>query len=96
MAHDHSVEHRVVFKRELVLAQFAEALVTVDRDRAGRLGQVSTQYLHEGRLAAAVCADQAITVAVAELDRDVLEQGLGPNCMVILAVEIKRRFQKII
>ena len=42
----------------------------------GRL-EVAAQDLHERRLAAAVGADQAVAIAVAELDRDVLEQGLG-------------------
>src|SRR5690606_5652387 len=44
---------------------------------AGAGLQVTAQDLHEGGLAAAVGADQAITVAVTELDGNVLEQRLG-------------------
>ena len=35
----------------------------------------------KGRLAGAVGPDQAVAVAVAELDGDVLEQGLGPELL---------------
>eukprot|EP01133_Synstelium_polycarpum_P022954 gene22953-biopygen19479 len=74
--HDH-VEHAHVFKRKLVLAQLAQALVGIEHDIAARRVQVAAEDLHERRLAAAVRADQAIAVAVAELDGDILKQWLG-------------------
>ena len=49
------------------------------RDVAGGGFQLAGEDLHEGRLAGAVGADQAVAVAFAELDGDVLEQGLGPE-----------------
>ncbi len=64
-------------KRELVLAQLAQPLAAVERDVAGRRLEIAAEDFHERRLAAAVGADQAVAIAVAELDRDVLEQGLG-------------------
>ena len=39
--------------------------------------------------AAAVGADETVAVTAAEFDGDVFEQRLAPNCMVMLAVEIK-------
>ena len=42
-----------------------------DAERIARaLLEIAAQDLHQGRLAAAVGADQTITVAVGELDRD--------------------------
>ena len=79
VAHQHHVEHPLVLVGELVLAQLADALVGVDRHRARGGLEVAAEDLHEGRLAAAVGADQAVAVAAAELDVDVLEQGLGPE-----------------
>ncbi|MNE08901.1 hypothetical protein D3C80_1015630 [compost metagenome] len=77
VAHDHGVDHGKFFVGELVLAQFTQTHVRLEHDLAcGRL-QVAAEDFHEGRLAAAVGADQAVAVAVVELDRDVLEQGLG-------------------
>jgi hypothetical protein len=73
VAHQHHVEHPLLLVGELVLAQLAQALVGIDRHRAcGRL-EVAAEDLHEGGLAAAVRADQAIAVPAAELDVDVLE-----------------------
>ena len=77
VAHDHRVEHRVGLEGELVLAQLAQPFVGVDADIAGSGLEVAAEDLHQGRFAAAVGADQAVAIAVAELDRDVLEQGLG-------------------
>ena len=79
MTHDHGVEHRIVLEGELVLAQLADALVGVDADIARARLQIAAEDLHQGGLAAAVGADQAVAVAVAELDGDVLEQRLGPE-----------------
>jgi hypothetical protein len=49
----------------------------LQHDVAGARLQIAAEDLHERRLAAAVRADQAIAVAVGELDGDVLEQRLG-------------------
>ena len=77
MAHHHHVQHALVFVGELVLAQPGHALVAIERDIArGRL-QIAAQDFHEGGLAAAVGADQAVAVAVAEFDGDVFKQRLG-------------------
>jgi hypothetical protein len=78
VAHHHHVEHAHVFVGELVLAQVGHALAADRGDVAGR-APARRQDLHEGGLAGAVGADQAVAVAVAELDGDVLEQGLGPE-----------------
>ncbi len=81
VAHHHHVEHAHVFIRELVLAQVGHALVRILGDVAGARVEDAAQDLHERRLAGAVGADQAVAVAVAELDGDVLEQGLGPELL---------------
>ena len=78
VAHQHDVEYALVFVGELVLAQAPDALVGVDGDVARRGLQFAAEDLHERGLAAAVGADQAVAVAAAELDRDVIEQGPGP------------------
>ena len=48
--------------------------VVIDRHGAGAGLQLSAEDLEEGRLAAAVGADEAVAVAAAELDGNVLEQ----------------------
>src|SRR3569832_1687117 len=73
----HHVEYALVLVAELVLTQPGHAFARIERDVAGGWFQFASQDLHEGRLAAAVGADQAIAVAIAELDVDVLEQWLG-------------------
>ena len=75
----HDVEHALVLVGELVLPQLAEPLVGIDRHLARRRLELAAEDLHERRLAAAVGADQAVAIAAAELDGDVLEQGLGPE-----------------
>ncbi len=77
VAHQHDVEHPHVFVRELVLLQLAQALAAVDRDRTRARLEVAAENFHERGLAAAVGADQAIAIAVAEPDRDVFEQRLA-------------------
>ncbi|MCY1356831.1 hypothetical protein D9M69_432950 [compost metagenome] len=77
VAHDHGVDHREVFIGELVLAQLAQARAVLHHHLAAGGLQLAAEDLHEGRLAAAVGADQAVAVAVAELDGDVFEQRLG-------------------
>ena len=79
VAHHDDVEHPHVFVGELVLTQFAEANVRLEHDGARTLLQVAAENLHERRLAAAVRADETVAVAFAELDRDILEQGLRPE-----------------
>ena len=76
VTHDHGVEHAEIFERELILAQLAEANVRLDRHVARGRRHVAAEDLHERRFAGAVRADQAIAIAVAELDRDVFEQWL--------------------
>ena len=73
----HDVEHALVLVGELVLVELAEPHARLQHDLAGALLQLAAEDLHEGGLAAAVGADQAVAVAVGELDGDVLEQGLG-------------------
>ena len=77
MAHHHDVEHAHFFKRELVLAQLAQALVRVEHHVAGARLEIAAQDFHEGGFAAAVGADQAVAVAVAEFDGNVFKQRLG-------------------
>ena len=79
MAHQHHVEHAHVLVGELILLELAQPLVRVERDVAARRLEVAAEDLHQRRLAAAVRADQAVTIPVAELDADVLEQGLRPE-----------------
>ena len=77
VTHDHGIDHAELFVSKLVLAQLTQAHVLLQHDlAAGRL-QLAAEDLHEGRLAAAVGADQAVAVAVAKFDGDVFEQRLG-------------------
>jgi hypothetical protein len=78
VAHQHHVEDALGFIGELVLAEPAEALVRVDRDRARARLELAGEDLHERGFPAAVRADQAVAVAAAELDVDVGKEGLGP------------------
>ncbi|MNN41380.1 hypothetical protein D3C81_1554970 [compost metagenome] len=77
MAHDHGVDHVEFFVGELVLAQLAQAGIGIEHHLAAGGFQIAAEDLHERRLAATVGADQAVAVAVAELDGNVLEQRLG-------------------
>jgi len=79
MPHHHDIEDTHVFVGKLVLLQVGHALVLFLRDIAGRWLQCAAQDFHEGRLAGAVGADQAIAIALAEFDIDVLEQGFDPE-----------------
>src|SRR5690242_3016201 len=76
VAHDDGMDDERLFERELVLAQLADAHVRLDRDVAVRRLELARENLQERRLAGAVRADEAITVAIAELDGDVLEERL--------------------
>jgi hypothetical protein len=77
MALHHDVQHALVFVGELVLVELAEPQARLQHDFAGALLQLAAENLHEGGLAAAVGPDQAITVAVGELHRHLLEQRFG-------------------
>ena len=74
VAHDHGMDHGELLERELILTQLTDARVRRDRDVAVRRLELAAQDLQERRLARAVRADQAVTMAVAELDGHVLEQ----------------------
>jgi hypothetical protein len=71
------VEHAFVFVGELVLVELAEPQPRLQHDLARALLQLAAEDLHEGGLAAAVGADQAVTVAVGELYRHLLEEWFG-------------------
>ena len=77
VAHDHGVYYRVFLVGELILAQLADALVRVLGHIAGGRLQVPPENLHKGGFAAAVGADQAVAVAVAEFHGHVFKQRLG-------------------
>ena len=79
MAHDDGVQHRVLLKGKLILAQLTQALVGGDADSARGWLQITPQNLHKGRFTTTIGADEAVTVAVTEFDGDVLKQGLGPE-----------------
>ena len=73
----HHVEHALVLVAELVLVQLAQAQAGLQHDLAGTRLELAAEDFHERRLAAAVGADQAIAIAIGELDGDVFEQRLG-------------------
>ncbi len=75
-AHDH-VEHALILVAELVLIQLAEPHPDLQHHVAGACLEIAAQHLHERGLARTVRADQAVTIAVAELDRHLLEERLG-------------------
>ena len=77
MPHDDGVQHRVLFKGKLVLAQLAEAVVRAEHHLPAAGRKLTAEDLHEGGFAAAIGADQAIAVAVAEFHGDVFKQRLG-------------------
>jgi hypothetical protein len=73
----HDIEHALVFVRKLVLVEPAESQARLQHHFTGALLQLAAKDLHEGGLATAVGADEAVTVAVGELHRHLLEQRLG-------------------
>jgi hypothetical protein len=79
VTHHHDVEHTHVFVRELVLAQLAQADIRFEHHVARTRFEIAAQNLHKGGFAAAIRANQAVAVAAAEFDRDVLEEGLRPK-----------------
>ena len=79
MPHQHNVEHAHVFKRKLVLPQFADAFGCVDGYVPAARFEIAAEDLHESGFAATIGADQPIAIAPAEFDRDVFEEGLAPE-----------------
>ncbi len=79
VSHDHHIDDALVFMSELVLAQLAQTHVDRAHHVAGARFEIAAEDLHEGGFAAAVGADQAIAVAVAEFHRHVFKQGPGPE-----------------
>ena len=49
----------------------------LQHDIAGALLELAAEHLHERGFAAAVGADQAVAIAVGELDGDLFEERLG-------------------
>ena len=68
MAHHHHIQHPHGFEGELILTQFAQALVGIKHHGARRGFKITTKNFHEGRLAAAIGANQAVAIPIAELD----------------------------
>ena len=77
MPHHHDIEHAHLLVGELILTQLADTGIGIGRYVARAGLEFAGQDLHEGRFAAAVGADQAIAMAVAEGHGDVFEQGFG-------------------
>ena len=73
----HHVQHALVLVGELVLVELAHPHTGLEHDLARAGLEFAAQDLHQRGLAAAVRADQAVAVAVGELDGDVLEERLG-------------------
>ena len=60
----HHIQHTLVFVRELILPERAEASTRLQHDVARALLEFATQDLHERRFAAAVGTDQAVAIAI--------------------------------
>ena len=73
VSHDDRIHHRELLKSELILAQPAQTLIGRNGDITGGGYQAAIQNFHKGGLATAIGANQAITVAITEFDRDVFE-----------------------
>ena len=76
MAHHHDVEDAIILVGELVLPQLADPLVDIERDVASGRFELATEDAHEGGLAAAIGANEAVAITTTKFDRDVFEQGL--------------------
>ena len=79
VAHQHHIKNTHVFVGKLILTQVSHALMFVFGDVSCRRLKRAAQDLHEGRFTSAIGADQAIAIAFAKLDIDVLEQGFNPE-----------------
>jgi hypothetical protein len=73
--HD-DIEDALVLVAELILAELAQAHPGLEHDLPGALLQLAAEHFHEGRLAAAVGADQAVTIAVGKFYGDLFEKRL--------------------
>jgi hypothetical protein len=73
----HHIEDALILVAELILIQLAEAHPGLQHHIAGARVEIAAQDLHERGFAAAVSADQAVSVAVREFYGDLLEQRLG-------------------
>ena len=77
MSHDDRLQHFVLVKLKVVLAQDGHAFAGGDDHFArGRL-QLAGEHLQESRFARSVCADDAVAVTGGEFDVDVLEERLA-------------------
>ncbi|MNG68102.1 hypothetical protein D3C79_264280 [compost metagenome] len=76
VAHDHGVQHAELFKSELILAQFTQALIRIQEHVTAARRQIASEDFHERRFTAAVGSDQTIAVTAAKFDRDVFKQRL--------------------
>ena len=76
MPHDHRIQHGVLFKGKLILTQFTNALIWIDRNVAQRRLKVAAEDLHKGGFTTTVGANQAVTVAAAKFDGNVFKQRL--------------------
>ncbi len=76
MALHHDINDALVLVAELILVQLAHAQAGLQGDLANTLLQLAAQDFHQRGLAATVGPDQAITVAVRELDSDAFKERL--------------------
>jgi hypothetical protein len=76
MALHHDINDALVLVAELILVQLAHAQAGLQRDLANTLLELAPQDFHQGGLAAAVGPDQAIAVAIGELDGDAFKERL--------------------
>ncbi len=79
VALQHHIQHPLLLVGKLILLEESHAFVGIERDIAGRRLQAARQDFHQRRLARAIRPDQAIAVALPELDRNILKQRLGPE-----------------
>ena len=68
MAHHHHIQHAHLFEGELILTQLAQTLISIKHHVSGGWLKITTENFHEGRLAAAIGADQAVAIPIAEFD----------------------------
>jgi hypothetical protein len=81
VAHHGHVEDRRRFVPEVVLLEIAQGQALGNGEGARRGRFPAGEDAQERRLARAVRAHQAVAVARSELERDVLEQGLGSKVL---------------
>src|SRR3954447_14640283 len=79
MPHYHGIHDEAILESELILAQLADTLASVHSSVSGSGLEITPEYFHEGGFTRAVRADEAVAVAVTELDGNVFEQGFCPK-----------------